>query len=215
MPFPLCPIEATGGLDSYAKELQIGDVIAKSEKGDEYTIISLGWTTEWNTIQVGVKNKEKRASFYIHIKYEEGVYVHSKGEYRDQYRFCDSPNVLQCGASTQCYFPICPKEGNITLEEYADVLKKDVLFEKNPYCDGYVIDREITQSKDGLPVLYIGVYMPDSIKKYADVIVFVENGKVVHQIGSTYFDEKALQRRFCKLRGQKWNDDEVVFDDYC
>ena len=57
--------------------------------------------------------------------------------------------------------------------------------------------------------------MPDSIKKYADVIVFVENGKVVHQIGSTYFDEKVLQRRFCKLRGQKWNDDEVVFDDYC
>lgn len=209
MQFPLCPIEATGGLDSYAKELQIGDVIAKSEKGDEYTIISLGWTTEWNTIQVGVKNKEKRASFYIHIKYEEGVYVHSKGEYRDQYRFCDSPNVLQCRASTQCYFPICPKEGNITLEEYADVLKKDVLFEKNQYCDGYVIDREITQSKDGLPVLYIGVYMPDSIKKYADVIVFVENGKVVHQIGSTYFDEKALQRSFCKLRGQKWNDDEV------
>ena len=55
MQFPLCPIEATGGLDSYAKELQIGDVIAKSEKGDEYTIISLGWTTEWNTIQVGGK----------------------------------------------------------------------------------------------------------------------------------------------------------------
>lgn len=64
MQFPLCPIEATGGLDSYAKELQIGDVIAKSEKGDEYTIISLGWTTEWNTIQVGVKIKKKSILLY-------------------------------------------------------------------------------------------------------------------------------------------------------
>ena len=39
------------------------------------------------------------------------------------------------------------KEGNVTLEEYADILQKEVLFEKNQYCDGYVIDREITLSK--------------------------------------------------------------------
>ena len=40
MQFPLCPKEATGRLDSYEKELQIGAVIAISEKGDEYTIAS-------------------------------------------------------------------------------------------------------------------------------------------------------------------------------
>lgn len=66
MQFPLCPKEATGGLDSYAKELQIGAVIAISEKGDEYTIASLGWTTEWDAIQVEATNNGKRAHFYIH-----------------------------------------------------------------------------------------------------------------------------------------------------
>ena len=107
------------------------------------------------------------------------MYVHCNGEYRDQYRFCDSPNVLQCGARTQYYFPLCPKEGNITLEEYAEFLQKDVLIEKNQYCDGYVIDREITHSKDGHPVLYVGVSMPNSLKNYGDMIVFIENGKVI------------------------------------
>lgn len=215
MQFPLCPKEATGGLDSYAKELQIGAVIAISEKGDEYTIASLGWTTEWDAIQVEATNNGKRAHFYIHIKYEEGMYVHCNGEYRDQYRFCDSPNVLQCGARTQCYFPLCPKEGNITLEEYAEILHKDVLIEKNQYCDGYVIDREITQSTDGHPILYVGVSMPNSFKNYGDMIVFIENGKVIHQIGRTYFDERAVLRKFCMLRGQEWDDEEEIMDDYC
>ena len=73
-------------MDSYAKELQIGAVIAISEKGDEYTIASLGWTTEWDAIQVEATNNGKRAHFYIHIKYEEGTYVHCNGYYRDQYR---------------------------------------------------------------------------------------------------------------------------------
>ena len=215
MQFPLCPKEATGGLDSYAKELQIGAVIAISEKGDEYTIASLGWTTEWDAIQVELTNNGKRAHFYIHIKYEEGTYVHCKGEYRDQYSFCDSPNVLQCGARTQCYFPLCPKEGNITLEEYAEILQKDVLIEKNQYCDGYVIDREITHSTDGHPILYVGVSMPNSFKNYGDMIIFIENGKVIHQIGRTYFDERAVLREFCMLRGQEWDDKEEIMDDNC
>lgn len=42
MQFPLCPKDVTGGLESYANVLQIGDVIAISEKGEEYTIASLG-----------------------------------------------------------------------------------------------------------------------------------------------------------------------------
>lgn len=143
------------------------------------------------------------------------MYVHCNGEYRDQYRFCDSPNVLQCGARTQCYFPLCPKEGNITLEEYAEILQKDVLIEKNQYCDGYVIDREITHSTDGHPILYVGVSMPNSFKNYGDMIIFIENGKVIHQIGRTYFDERAVLREFYMLRGQEWDDKEEIMDDYC
>ena len=215
MQFPLCPKDVTGGLESYANVLQTGDVIAISEKGEEYTIASLGWTTEWDTIQVKLENNVNRKYFYIHIKYEEGAFVHSVGEYRDQYLFCDSPNVLQCGAKTQCYFPLCPKEGNITLEEYAEILQKDILFEKNQYCDGYIIDREITQSTDGHPILYIGVSMPNSLKKYGDLKVAIKNGKVIHEIGSTYFDERAVKREFCMLRGQEWNDEEDIIDYDC
>lgn len=216
MQFPLCPDDIEGGLDAYAKNLEIDKVIACNQNGDEYTIESLGWTWEWDAIQVSVKLNGQRTYQCIHISYEDGKYLHSQGESKSVFRFCDSPNVLQCGAVTQCYFPLCPKEGNITLEEYAEILQKGVLFEKNPYSDGYVIDREIAKSEDGSPILYVGVSMPESFpKNLGDMIIFIENGKVIHQIGRTFFDEKSLQRTFCKMRGQEWNDDEEVFDDYC
>ena len=47
------------------------------------------------------------------------------------------------------------------------------------------------------------------------MIVFIENGKVIHQIGRTYFDERAVLREFCMLRGQEWDDEEEIIDDYC
>ena len=101
------------------------------------------------------------------------------------------------------------------MEEYAEILQKDVIIEKNQYCDGYVIDREITQSTAGHPILYVGVSMPNSLKNYGDMIVFIENGKVIHQIGGKYFDERAVLREFCKMRGQEWDDEEEIMDDYC
>lgn len=215
MQFPLCPEESKGGLDEYAKNLQIDKIFVVSENGQEYTICSIGWTFEWNAIQVKTKCEDAiKKNTYVQIKYEDGAFVHVEDEYDTEYRFCGSPNVLQCGARVQCYFPLCPKEGNITLEEYANILQKDVLFETNNFTDGYVIDREITKSKDGKPILYVGVYMPNSfLKKTGDLIVFIENGKVIHQIGKTYFNRGAVEREFCFLRGQKWEGE--VFDDYC
>lgn len=215
--FPLCPEEgAVVSLDEYAKRLEIGKVVAYSEDGKEDIIDSIGWSWEWDYIQVEIKTQDKLGiSFCIHISIEEGKYVHSKGQFEANFRFCDSPNVLQCGAKTQCYFPLCPKEGNISLEEYAELLQMDALFEKNQYSDGYVIDREITQAEDGSPILYVGVRMPESVKKYGDVIVFVEHGKVIHQIGRTYFDKRYLEREFCGIRGLEWNDEEGIIDDYC
>lgn len=215
MQFPLCPEESKGGLDEYAKNLQIDKIFAVSENGQEYTICSIGWTFEWNAIQVKIKCEDAiKKNTYVQIKYEDGAFVHVEDEYDTEYRFCGSPNVLLCGARVQCYFPLCPKEGNITLEEYANILQKDVLFETNNFTDGYVIDREITKSKDGKPILYVGVYMPNSfLKKTGDLIVFIENGKVIHQIGKTYFNRGAVEREFCFLRGQKWEGE--VFDDYC
>lgn len=215
MQFPLCPEESKGGLDEYAKNLQIDKIFVVSENGQEYTICSIGWTFEWNAIQVKTKCEDAiKKNTYVQIKYEDGAFVHVEDEYDTEYRFCGSPNVLQCGARVQCYFPLCPKEGNITLEEYANILQKDVLFETNNFTDGYVIDREITKSKDGKPILYVGVYMPNSFfKKTGDLIVFIENGKVIHQIGKTYFNRGAVEREFCFLRGQKWEGE--VFDDYC
>lgn len=215
MQFPLCPEESKGGLDEYAKNLQIDKIFVVSENGQEYTICSIGWTFEWNAIQVKTKCEDAiKKNTYVQIKYEDGAFVHVEDEYDTEYRFCGSPNVLQCGARVQCYFPLCPKEGNITLEEYANILQKDVLFETNNFTDGYVIDREITKSKDGKPILYVGVYMPNSLKKKTgDLIVFIENGKVIHQIGKTYFNRGAVEREFCFLRGQKWEGE--VFDDYC
>ena len=214
--FPLCPeanVDVT--LDEYAKRLEEGKVIAYSENGNEYIIDSIGWSFEWDFIQVEVKRDKRRIPFCIHIGIEEGKYLHSRGEYKSNFRFCDSPNVLQCGAKTQCYFPLCPKEGNVLLEEYAELLQKNALFEKNPYSDGYVFDREITKSEDGTSIIYVGVKMPQSLKQYGDMIIFVEHGKVIHQIGQTFFDERFLKRTFCEIRGQEWNDEEEIIDDYC
>ena len=61
--------------------------------------------------------------------------------------------------------------------------------------------------------LYVNKY--NSLKNYGDMIVFIENGKVIHQIGRTYFDERAVLREFCMLRGQEWDDEEEIMDDYC
>ena len=214
--FPLCPKEGlSGGLDAYVKKLEIGKVIGISEKGDEVTITSLGWTWEWDAIQIEYKINEVKHSHCIHISFEDGEYIHSLGSYERSYRFCESSNVLQCGAVTQCSFPLCPKDGNTTLEEYANILQKNTLFERNQYCDCYVYDREFTTSEDGTTILYVGVRMEDSIKPYGDMIIFTENGKIIHQRGRTFFDEKALQRTFCRIRGQEWDDNEDVFDDYC
>ena len=48
-----------------------------SEKGDEYTIASLGWTTEWDAIQVELTNNGKRAHFYIHMTVSANRYHYS------------------------------------------------------------------------------------------------------------------------------------------
>lgn len=215
--FPLCPeASAIVNLDEYAKRMEIGKVIASSEDGKEYIIESIGWSWEWDYIQVEIKKQDKRElSFCIQISIDEGKYLHSKGNYKANFRFCDSPNVLQCGAQTQCYFPLCPKEGNISLEEYVELLQKDALFEKNQYSEGYIIDREITQYDNGIPYIYVGVRMPDSFKEYGDVRIFVKHGKVIHDIGNTYFDKRYLEREFCKIRGQEWTDTEEIIDDYC
>lgn len=213
--FPLCPSTCAEGLDAYARNLEVGKTIASSEGGDDYTIESLGWTCEWDAIQVEIKMNDRNTYFCIHIRYEDDRFVHYQGTFEAEFRFCDSPNVLQCGAKTQCYFPLCPKEGLSTIEEYASILKEGVLFEKSPYSDCYVIDREITTAKDGCPILYVGVRMPDSFKEYADMIIFIEKGKVIHQLGRTYFSERYLEREFCKIRGQEWNDTEEIIDDYC
>jgi hypothetical protein len=116
--FPLCPeTGADVNLDEYAKRLEEGKVFAYSENGKEYIIESIGWSFDWDFIQVEIKKQGKwDFSFCIHISVEDGKYIHSKGEFKANFRFCDSPNVLQCGAKTHCFFPLCPKEGNISLE---------------------------------------------------------------------------------------------------
>jgi len=220
--FPLCPSDSSEGLHSYALMLQPGKVFACLENGKQYLIKTVGWTFDMNAIQVQLEldapNEEKRFDFYdkscIHISMSNGHYLHSKKSFDSILRFCDSPYVVQCGATTQCYFPLCPKDGKITIEEYAEKLQIGALFETNQYSPGYVIDREIATSKEGKPYIYVGTRLPDSaVKQLADMTIFIENGLVIHQLGSTYFDENSLKREFCRLRGQEWEGE--VFDDYC
>ena len=219
MSFPLCPeLERFVGLYEYAVNLEDEKVFAVSENGTEYVIDSVGWTWEWDAIQVEVKSVIRKEERYcVHIRFEDGVFVHYRGEFKSIFRFCDSPNVLQCGAITKNSFPLCPKEGNISLEEYADILQKGVLVQKNQYTEGYVIDREITKSKDGFPILYVGVKMSDPIKPFGEMTVFIENRKIIHQLGHRYFDPRYLEREFCKMRGQEWIEDpnDPIMDDYC
>lgn len=212
--FPLCPNgDTSNGLEEYAQNLHIGDVIARNEKGEEYIIKDLAWTWEWDAIQVIIEGF--RLLPCLHIKFEDGRFIHSQGEFKSSYQFCDSPNVLQCGASTSFSFPSCPKEGNITLEQYAKNLQKGTLFNTCIHSEAYVYDREITKTQDGKTILYVGVTIKDSLKGFGDTFITIEKGKIIHEIGHTYFDEKYLQRNFCRMRGQYWNDDEEVFDDYC
>ncbi len=218
MSFPLCPeLEWFVGLYEYAVNLEDEKVFAISENGTEYVVDSVGWTWEWDAIQVEVKSVVGNERFCVHIIYEDGVFVHYKGNFKSIFRFCDSPNVLQCGAITKNSFPSCSKDGNISLEEYADILQKGVLVQKNQYTEGYVIDREITKSKDGFPILYVGVKMSDPIKPFGEMTVFIENRKIIHQLGHRYFDPRYLEREFCKMRGQEWIEDpnDPIMDDYC
>lgn len=214
--FPLCPTEDTSnGLYAYAKNLEEGKTIAITENGEKYIIESLGWTWEWDAIEVECKCYGQLIPKFIYITFENNMYVHRNGDFRGYYRFCDSPNVLQSGAVTHCYFPLCPKDGNISLEEYANILQPGTLFEKNNYGDSIVIDREITVSEDGSPILYVGVSIPSTIKPYGDMIIYKERGKIIHQIGTTYFDKRSIDRTLCKIRGQEWDDKNPIIDDYC
>lgn len=130
MHFPLCPKDSSQGLEPYAVNLEIGKTLCRSESGKDYTIKSLGWAKEWNAIQVEVENDVWDFSSFIYICIREGKYIHCRSQYKPVYRFCDSSHVLQNGAKSQCYFPLCPKEGNTSLEEYADNLQRGALFEK-------------------------------------------------------------------------------------
>lgn len=215
MEFPLCPSETIDGLDAYAKRLEIDKVFCKSGDGTEYLIESIGWSCEWESIQVSVKTSDLRFLYYIHVSIDNGKYIHALGESKDNYKFCNSPYVLQYGAKTQCYFPLCPRDGKVTLEEYANLLIKDALVETNRYGNFFVYDREICQSDSGSAMIYVGVSTTDSIKNYGDLFIFIENDKIIHRIGRTFFDEKALQRNFCKIRGIEWDDSQVIMDDYC
>lgn len=219
--FLLCPKDANGGLDSYANNLLPGKIFAKLENGKQYIIKTVGWTSDWNSIQVELEldasYEDRRYDLYhmtfIRITIKDGCYLHSRTQQEGIFQFCDSPYVVQCGAITLCKFPLCPKDGKITLEEYTNVLQIESLCEITKFSKGYVVDREITVTKKGNPYVYVGVYLPDSTKKYADMRIFIDNGKVVHELGSTYSDENALKREFCLIRGQKW--DGEVIDDYC
>lgn len=64
-------------------------------------------------------------------------------------------------------------------------------------------------------MIYVGVSIPDSVKRFGDLAVYIENGKVIHQIGRTFFDERSVERNICKIRGQEWDDSIELFDDYC
>lgn len=218
MYFPLCTIgEKTASLQDYAEKLKEGCVFSITESGTEYTIESVGWTWEWDAIQVEAIEKNALDRIYVHIHLENNSFIHKKGDPKHIFIFCDSANVLQCGAITINSYPSCPKNGDISLEEYANILQKGVLVQKNQYSEGYVIDREITIHQDNTPILYVGIELKESFKPYADMIIFIENGKIIHQPGRTYFDGRYLDRAFCKIRGQEWfeDKDDPIMDDYC
>ena len=218
MTFPLCPASSQSiSLDEYANNLHIGDVIAISAEGDKYVIEAIYWTEDFDAIQIEyIKNDDRRMCYSpIEIMIENGKYIHLFSSRAYFYKFCDSPNVLQNNAFAQCFFPLCPKDGNISLEEYANLLVKDTLMETCSYFDCYVYDRELSETQDGEQCLYVGVKMDNSLKNYGDMIIYKEHGRVVHQIGRQYFSENYLKRAFCFMREQEWDDSIEVFDDYC
>lgn len=217
MQFPLCPDNPSGGLDSYAINLKKGEVFACSESGKKYVIDLVGWTFELDALQIIVKEQDSilQTTNTFHIQFENGCYIHSKCELQGILLFWDSPYVLQCGTATKCVFPLCPNDGNITLEEYAAKLQKGVLVECCRYSNVYVFDSEIITTEDGSQCLYVGTTLPGSFKPFGDLCIYIQNGKVIHEIGHTYQDKRYLLREFCKIRKQEWDDDEPIIDDFC
>lgn len=218
MQFPLCPIsDESGGLELYASKLRPDYVVAIANN-TEYVIRSAGWSEKMDAIIVEINIRIDSYSKYngnLRITYTNGKYIHEASDECYYFRFADSANVLQRRSRAQCHFPLCPKNGDITLEEYAKVLQVGALIEKSEYGEYVVYDRELTEAENGMPLLYVGLSTSGSIKDYGDMYIYVENHKIVHEIGRTYFEENFLKREFCKMRGQDWDNSIEVFDDYC
>ena len=213
--FPLCPSVLTeNGLEDYAKVIERGKVVCINEDGIEVTIKSAGWTRDWDAIQITFDQSSRMAFTYLRISIHDGKFLHTfSSDVKSEFMFSLTPGVLQCAWGTPTEFPLCSTDSGTTLKDYAARLTKGALCERNTYLDAEVYDSEIGKSEDGTELLVVGV-QTNSFKKYSYMTIFQENGKFIHQGGSTFFDENALKRMFCDIRGEKWEGGDV-FDDYC
>lgn len=123
-----------------------------------------------------------------------------------------SPKVAaQVKWNTPTDFPHCPEEvTDDVLTRYAEALKPGVVFCKNDFWTS-IVD-EVVMLDDGSR-LAVATH-PQSGLKAAVALIYIQDGRVVHETAGTFFTEGGVKKCLTELQGQEWTGPEV-FDDFC
>lgn len=123
-----------------------------------------------------------------------------------------SPKVAaQVKWNTPTDFPHCPEEvTDDVLTRYTEALKPGVVFCKNDFWTS-IVD-EVVMLDDGSR-LAVATH-PQSGLKAAVALIYIQDGRVVHETAGTFFTEGGVKKCLTELQGQEWTGPEV-FDDFC
>ena len=123
-----------------------------------------------------------------------------------------SPKVAaQIKWNTPTDFPHCPEEvTDDALTRYAKDLKSGVVFCKNDFWTSIVDTVVVLDAGSRLAV----ATHPQSGLKAAVALVYIQEGRIVHETAGTFFTEDGVKKCLTELQGQEWTGPEV-FDDFC
>lgn len=162
------------------------------------------------------KGDKKRMTTGFNVVKKETHYI-SKPQYEIEniptplYYDSLTPNVLQENWSTPTEFLLCPQE-TLSLESYYDSLEKGKMFCRNTHGDQTIIDFAFSQDRKQLCVATHN--LTEGIKDWYRTIIYIKDGKYIHQSGGSYFEEKGALKALTLFQGKEWTGGECM-DDYC
>lgn len=123
-----------------------------------------------------------------------------------------SPEVAgQVGWATPSEFPYCPETiTDDVLYRYADALKPNCVFAKNMSYESKVSKVILIDNGKRLAV----ATYPTQGLKCAVAVVYVHEGKILHETYGTYFSSGGVEKALTELQGLEWTGGDVM-DDFC